>query len=330
MIFFWEDITKKYVTYPNAPRTTRNGKIITSLSAFIAIMLAFILGAPLILKLLEVMQGRSKMNTFTVLWFAGTILVFIAISRIRKWTNRRLDSQAQREAAENANLTPEEYALKVQEVAKQSKRFEGWSLLAITAAFMGVFLYVLPLKTVDIRTISGGELKYNTMYYVDELLVLDGYAAITSDNGQNEQNEQRYYLAVFADKKGINWFISFFPPKNSKAALLLNDNNSWPMRLSAYVMTESLPSTSINGVLWDDDSKSWYVPSIQWYYEKARKMYATFASDSSSMNAKYVCAADENALWNTLKADNGIGLLVLLLPLSAFVSGLYMLIKYRA
>ena len=326
---FWDDCKPKmnYKIYPFAPRATRNGKILTSLTSWPMTFLACMFWIMLFPLALEAVTGREDKAYFV--WAIASSAVIAVIHRYAgKWAWRRLEAQAEDEAEENEHLPALAYDMKVQEVARQSKRFEGWSLIVMCAMFTAVLMHILPLRTVDFRTVSAGDLKYNTVYYADELLVLDGYGVLTSEN---EQNERKYYLAVFTDKDNKKCFISFFPPKDSRAELLLRDNQSWPVpvKLSAYVLTESIPSTKL-AMLWDEETKSFYVPSLSYYYEKARKMYASFASEASDMNAKYICADGESVVWNEIMSEGAAGLVVLVFPLAFLLAGLYMLVKYRA
>ena len=272
---------------------------------------------PLSMKAVDAITGSNKSDLALLLSVASFAVLCVIFWRVRIWAWRRLESQAQKEAAENEGLTPEELSLKEQEVARQSKRFEGWSLLAIGAALMCVFMYVLPVKAVDIRTVSFGELAYNKTYYIDELIVIDSYAVMQSEEGGNER---KYYLAVFTDKDGKRCFISFFTHRDIK---------SYPERVSAYVLTERLPDTKLS-IMRDEETGEWYVPSMEYFYGKARKVYAWAAEEASEMNARYVCAPGESILWHELTADNYTGLIVLILPLISFVCGAYRLVKYKA
>lgn len=282
-----------YTDTPEASKKSRNLSIVTSWPLMISLYL------PLWLALLAVIFGHELNMKYALL---SCIPLCFAFWLMRKRAWRRLDEQARKEAELNrlrgqAYIDEKFREMGEELLAEQKKKerqeailgfvlFSGLGLL-----LCGLVLYFLPLNPINTGSILGSELQTGKAYYIENLYIIDSYAKV-------KDGWRTFYFALFQDKDGKNYFISFDPGANSydflKSSRLntlideyIKDNSAeiGSLKIPVYVEMHSVKSKN------------------EIYYRRAYEKYLLLNAEVLDMNAEYICMGNESAILHSLSGN---------------------------
>ena len=259
----------KYKEYPNAPKASRNSKIMGYVMSWPIVLL---IGTQVWDMFTQIIIMNFDGEKYASAFIAGliTIIVYGLCIKFEALLTGIIDTQAVIEA--HVNYSPEIAVMKSD--ARMKLMCAGAVCISAGAMFAGLETAALPHKAEDIMNFSGKALMSGKTYYADKLYVIGGYA-------KTDGTDHIYYVSAFSDKDGDIYLLSFDPGEKSEARRIIDENRPSELcKLSAYVTLSELES------------------DLYGHYTNAVNMISD--AEAVYMQAEYICSDGENFLLHSI------------------------------